>query len=235
MSWDENNFASGLIRLQERIGYSFNDVDLLRRALTHSSCANESGNDGLDNERLEFLGDAVLELFVSGRLFQSYPALNEGQLSRARANIVRGTALAEEAVEIGLGPLLRLGKGEEVSGGREKPTLLADSFEALCGAIFLDAGYEAASAVMERLLASRFFPGRQLVFQDPRSRLQELLQERGMPLPEYSVVEASGPEHAKTFVVQVVSGGESLGQGTGGTKKEAAGRAAEDALHGFEQ
>lgn len=233
VSWDENSFEKGLVCLQEKIGYSFVDTDLLVQALTHSSRANEAGGEEGDNERLEFLGDAALELFVSMRLFAAFPGLTEGQLSRARANIVNGAALAEVAAGLDLGGLLRLGRGEEGSGGREKPTLLADCFEALCGALFIDAGYDRASEVMERLLTSRFFSGRQLVFQDPRSRLQETLQERGMLFPEYSVVKATGPEHDKTFVVEVTSGGEALGEGQGATKKEAAGRAAEDALQGL--
>jgi ribonuclease III len=233
VSWDENSFEQGLGRLQERIGYTFADAGLLVQAMTHSSRANEEGVEVGDNERLEFLGDAALELFVTMRLYAAFPSLTEGQLTRARANIVNGTALAEVAAGLDLGTLLRLGRGEESSGGREKPTLLADCFEALCGALFIDAGYDGAARVLERLLSSRFFSGRQLVFQDPRSMLQERLQERGMAYPDYSVVEASGPEHAKTFVVEVASGGKPLGKGRGATKKEAAGRAAEDALDGI--
>lgn len=206
--------------LEERIGYRFKDPDLHSQAVTHRSL--RVRNPQGDNERLEFLGDAVLDLVVSARLYADFPESREGDLSRKRAFLVSMTTLAELATEIGLGAALRLGKGEESTGGRTKPSILADGLEALLGAIYLDGGLGAAEAVISRLLERPYRElqaGEELA--DYKTRLQELCQERHRTTPSYHRVQESGPDHDKTFEVEARLGRAVLGWGTGKSKKEA--------------
>ena len=207
---------------------------LLERALTHRSFAYENG--GLPtNERLEFLGDAVLGLVVTSALYRNHPDLPEGQLAKLRASVVNMRALADVARGLGgesgkgLGPHLRLGKGEEATGGRDKASILADTLEALLGAVYLEHGIEVASQVIHRLfdpvMANAASRGAGL---DWKTSLQELTAEAGLGVPEYRVTE-EGPDHAKTFTATAVVAAEDLGEGEGRSKKEAEQRAAEQA------
>ncbi|MFK4763711.1 MULTISPECIES: ribonuclease III [Desulfobaculum] len=190
--------------LQTTISYRFSQVKLLQTALTHSSYANEHGNDTEDNERLEFLGDAVLELSTSEMLFAKFPEAPEGQMTRLRAKLVSEPALAEVARELELDRILRLGKGEEMQGGRDRDSLLSDAVEAILGAVFLDGGYDPAKAVVNTMLENRW-PEHCDVrrVKDAKSRLQELTQKLFKERPVYALADSVGPEHAKTFVVQV--------------------------------
>jgi ribonuclease III len=218
--------------LESRIGYRFRDRALLEQALTHRSRAADDPSGGVvDNESMEFLGDAVLGLVVAAALYHEYPDHNEGQMSKTKATVVSTQALARQAVGIKLGEHLLLGRGEEKTGGREKPALLADAFEALVAAIYLDGGIDAASAFLRRELADAMAAGSdpQLVH-DHKSALQERLQATGRPLPDYRVSGETGPDHRKLFSVDVVVGGEVLGSATGRAKKEAEQEAARQAL-----
>jgi len=192
-----------LVSLQETISYRFRQVNLLNLALTHSSYANEQGCE--HNERLEFLGDAVLELAVSEELFNRFPDSPEGVLTKLRAGLVSMPGLAEVAKSLALEGIVRLGKGEESQGGRERDSLLADAFEALLGAVFVDGGYEAARGVVRVLFASRWpeelEPARE---RDFKSRLQELTQREHKSRPIYRLLDSSGPEHEKIFEVELV-------------------------------
>ena len=184
-------------RCQQQLGYRFNDPALLNQALTHRSATGQS------NERLEFLGDAVLSAIISQALFLRYPQASEGDLSRLRASLVKGTALAELARGLNLGDSLRLGGGELKSGGFRRESILADALEALFGAIYLDGGFERCQQVILNLYQARLAAlplGDDL--KDPKSRLQEHLQSRQQPLPVYSVLEVSGAEHARQFKIQ---------------------------------
>ena len=216
-------------RLEAALGTAV-DPALLERALTHRSYAYENG--GLPtNERLEFLGDAVLGLAVTDALFREHPDLPEGQLAKLRASVVNTRALAGVARELGLGRWLRLGRGEEVTGGRDKNSILADTTEAVLGAVYLDRGVDHAIALVHRLFdplmqaASR--EGAEL---DWKTALQELTAARGLGVPDYSLSE-SGPDHAKRFIAVVLVAGEAHGQGAGRSKKEAEQHAAQ-AAHG---
>ncbi len=183
--------------LQERLGCSFTDAGLLVRALTHRS----SGPD--NNERLEYLGDAVLSFVVAEMLFESHPDASEGELSRFRASLVSGETLGAIALELGIGQYLHLGEGELKSGGQRRASILADALEALVGAVYLDRGLEAARALAARLLRQRLeeLPGASEL-KDAKTRLQEWLQGRGLGLPEYTVMEISGEPHEQRFRVR---------------------------------
>lgn len=229
---------SGLMEdLQSKICYQFHNLQLLERAVTHSSYAFETGekNHHLHcNERLEFLGDAVLSLLSSEYLCRRYPALSEGELSRMRSAIVCEGALANYATQIGLGEYLRFGKGESAGGGAKKPAILADAFEAVLAAIYLDAapdGMKAANSFLERFLAAAeaLSPGQI----DSKSFLQVFLQKDGDLPPEYRVVETSGPDHAKLFSVEVYLDSNCIGRGSGTSKRIAEQKAAADALRLF--
>lgn len=205
----------------DRFGHRFADVALLELALTHRSWASEVG-DGSSNERLEFLGDAVLGLAVAARAYERYPDLSEGEFSKLRAQVVNEACLAEIARERELGSLLRLGKGEETSGGRDKPSLLSDALEAVIGAVFLDGGWVDARAVVDRLVGARLEaaveagPGGE----DHKTRLQEWTARRLGEVPVYEV-EEEGPDHAKRFTATVRVRGELWGSGEGRSKKQA--------------
>jgi ribonuclease-3 len=211
-------------RLQSEIGYRFQDRALLMEALTHRSYVNECQEPVKDNERFEFLGDAVIDLVVSEQLMARHPDAREGSLSRMRASIVSEAALASLAASIHLGEALRLGRGEEMSGGRTKPSLIANAFEALIAGIYLDGGME---KVREVLVLHLPFPDeRNLTRGDPKTEIQQRIQAERHITPTYRVVEESGPDHSKEFVVEIMVGDEVLARGSGRTKKEAEQRAA---------
>jgi ribonuclease-3 len=225
--------------LQKRLGYRFRERRHLERALTHSSWRHEARSQGaedpLDNEPLEFLGDAVLGFLVARTLFRWNPDAREGFLTRARSTLVSTGTLAEVAREISLGRCLRLGRGEAASGGEGKETILENTLEALMAAVLLDGGVRAAEGVVLRLFGERMErlrPGADLT-RDDKSRLQELLQSRGLPAPVYTVLRESGLDHQKRFQVVVRVGGRELAQAEGGSKKEAQRSAAQTALDRF--
>ncbi|MBX2810902.1 MAG: ribonuclease III [Myxococcales bacterium] len=221
-------------RLMEALNYSFTRRTLYLEAITHRSFVNEvnggteqeSGTS--DNERFEFLGDAVLDLVVSTELMKRFPSAREGELSRMRASIVHEGALAQLARDIGLGAILRLGRGEQRSGGRERASLLADAFEAMVAAIYLDAGFHATTEVILPLLD--FTAGERLADTDPKTELQHRCQATLKLTPRYRLVASEGPEHEKRFVVEVVVEHDVLGQGTGRSKKQAEQNAAQSVL-----
>jgi ribonuclease III len=216
--------------LEEVLGHAFADRELLAQALRHASWCNEHTDEQLDdNERLEFLGDAVLDLAVGHRLMVRYPQLREGQLSMTRAQVVSEAGLSEVAAQLGLGNWLLLGKGEEKSGGRTKPSILADAFEAILAAVYLDGGFSAALAMVDRLLASRIDSVELKGFYDFKTRLQETSQARLKATPTYRVVQELGPDHDKRFVVAVTIGDDEWARAIGKSKKEAEQMAAADA------
>lgn len=224
-----------LNEFEQRLGLTFTDKSLLLRALTHRSYLNESPFVHSDNERLEFLGDAVLDLVVAELLYQRFPEQREGPLTAMRATLVRRETLADFARKINLGPYLRLGHGEEEGGGRERDTLLCAAFEALCGAIYLDQDLK----VIERLLLPLLDPvltqlrqGR--VSKDAKSRLQEWAQAELNTTPHYVTAGSSGPDHAKEFMVEVRVGADTYGTGKGNSKQKAAQEAAQNALEQIE-
>jgi ribonuclease-3 len=204
------------------------DADLVDRAVTHRSFAYENG--GLPtNERLEFLGDSVLGLVVTEELFRRHPELPEGQLAKLRAAVVNSRALAEVARDLEVGQYLRLGRGEEASGGRDKSSILADAVEALIGAVYIDRGTEPARELVLRLFGELLDGSARLgAGLDWKTSLQELAAGRSLGVPEYQVTE-SGPDHAKTFRATALVGGDAVGEGVGRSKKEAEQRAAERA------
>lgn len=209
-----------LDRLVAELGHTFRDRSLLIQALTHRSFVNENDAPGVeDNERLEFLGDAVIDLVVSDELMTRNPAAREGALSRLRASMVDESALAKLARELDLGEALRLGRGEALSGGRDRSSLLADAFEALIAAVYLDGGFDAARGVLLRRLV---FPDRSAVPPgDPKTELQERLQAQRHLTPTYRVVGEDGPDHSKTFEVELLIDGAVMARAQGRTKKEA--------------
>jgi ribonuclease-3 len=219
-----------LIELQQRISYTFGDPGLLERALTHRSYANEHRLSE-HNERLEFLGDSVLNLIVSERLMENRPRSPEGELSRLRAAVVSEPSLAEAARAIGLGEFLLLGRGEEQTGGRSKDSLLADCLEALVASLYLDGGIEHAAAFIDRSFRDIFERvGGVGGTSDFKTEFQERCQELLKTLPDYRVVSESGPDHRKQFEVELTVQGRVLGRGAGKSKKEAEQRAAKEAL-----
>jgi len=223
--------------LESLLGHHFRSAELLERALTHSSWvaehpAQEGASAPDDNEKLEFLGDAVLTLVVSEALLAAFPEWHEGRLSKGRATLVNAGALAQASRRLELGGHLRLGRGEEKTGGREKAALLADAYEAVIAAIFLDAGLPAARSFIERSLLSFGLAdeSEQLGRPDHKSHLQEILQERGWPTATYRVVAETGPDHRKLFEVEVRVQGRASARGQGNTKKEAEQVAAREAI-----
>ena len=224
--------------LQRAIDYRFRDRGLLEHAMTHTSRANEDVSGGVaDNESLEFLGDAVLGFIVADMLFHDFPNFNEGQKSKMKASLVSTTTLARQAERLSLGEHLLLGRGEEKTGGRRKHALLADGYEALIAAIYLDGGIEQARAFIVReftpLLAEARHGG--LSGQDFKSALQEQLQAADRPLPEYRLTGTEGPDHRKQFQVAVVVDGRWLAEASGPSKKEAEQEAARRALEQLQQ
>ena len=217
--------------LEERLGYRFENRALLAQALTHSSFANERGLER-DNERLEFLGDAVLGMAVASWLYRSCPSAPEGDLSRARSRVVSAEGLARRAREFDLGSALRLGHGEEQSGGRRKQSLLACALEAVIGAAFLDGGLDAARRLVEPWIEVE--AAEAMRAQDAKSDLQELLQGRGQEVPDYRHVAREGPDHDPVFHVECRVADDLVVEASGRSKKEAERRAAALALAEFE-
>jgi len=223
-----------LTLLQETLGYFFEDINLLNKALTHKSFVNERNRTIKNNERFEFLGDSVLDLIVSEFTVKQYAGHREGELSKIRAAVVNEACLAQLARKISLGDLLLLGKGEEVSGGRNKSSLLANSFEALAGAIYFDGGLESARRVFLPLLRGEIENYAETRdFQDYKSNLQEYTQNKLACIPVYKVVKETGPDHNKTFEVAVLIKNEAWGTGKGHSKKEAEQAAAQNAFQSF--
>ena len=205
--------------------------DLLTEALTHRSYLNENKTATAHNERLEFLGDAVLELAVSEHLFQAFPLKPEGDLTAYRASLVKTSTLSQVAHSLGLGQILRLSKGEELSGGRTNNSLLANTFEAVIGAIYLDSGY----STVKDFLATHLFPRLEDIidkglYKDHKSALQELVQSRGSASPEYQVIKEIGPDHDKEFTITVAVNGQDIATGAGKSKQNAQQAAARKAL-----
>ncbi len=223
-----SNDRNAIELLEERIGYQFQDKRLLKQALTHSSFANEQKiNKWEDYERVEFLGDAVLELVSSDYLYRTHPQLPEGELTKMRSSMVCEPALAYCARDIELGRFIFLGKGEEATGGRKRESITSDVMEAVIGAIYLDGGIVPAKAFIDRFILSDL-ENKQL-FYDSKTILQERVQKRGETL-QYVLIEESGPEHDKLFRVEAVIGGHRIGEGSGRTKKQAEQQAAYQAL-----
>jgi ribonuclease-3 len=225
---------AGLRELESRLGHRFSNLHLLDQALTHASLANEDLSGGThDNEPLEFLGDAVLGFIVADLLHRRDPVGDEGTKSRTRAHLVSAPSLARRAADLGLPALLRLGRGEEKTGGREKAALWADAYEALIAALFLDGGLEAAHRFVSDEFA-RALEG-DLSSRDHKSALQERLQSRGQPVPDYVVVAAEGPSHRRLFRVECRLEGRVVSEGEGHSKKEAQQEAARRALQTLER
>ena len=225
---DASTTSAECAALSEALGYDFDDDSWLDLALTHRSWCAEHG-DAPSNERLEFLGDAVLGLSITDSLFRNNPKKAEGDLAKARAEIVSAPVLASIARSVGIGPLLRLGKGEELSGGREKDSILADAMEAVIAAVYLDGGWHAAQTLVVRHLSgasarAETTPGKR----DYKTRLQERAAEMSLPAPEYDI-SSTGPDHGRQFM-STVRVGRTIGRGTGRSKKQAQQQAAKQAL-----
>lgn len=222
---------SDLAALQQRLGYHFGDENLLRLALTHPSVAHEIGAEIEHNQRLEFLGDAVLGLVLTQKLYEQFRGHEEGPLTKARAQLVNQKTLAASAQSLHLGEHLILSRGEETHGGRKRASALADAFEALLGAIFLDGGWEAARAFILREFAPAFGELNVLpLMENPKGELQELLQAQSPHPPEYRTVSVSGPDHDRDFEAVVRHEGRELARGLGKSKKAAESNAAAAAL-----
>ena len=223
--------ADGLADLERRLGHAFADPQLARQALTHRS------HGAPHNERLEFLGDSLLNCAVATLLYERFPALPEGDLSRLRAALVNQASLSEVATALGLGDRLLLGEGELKSGGFRRPSILADAVEAILGAIYLDAGFEAVRAAVAKALADRIdTPGALPLGKDPKTALQELLQGRKLPLPRYAVMRVEGEAHEQTFVVECrVEGLETVATGQGASRRAAEQAAAQGMLEQLEK
>lgn len=218
-------------QLQEKIGIRFHDESVLRQAFTHSSYVNEQrGKRIQDNERLEFLGDAVLELTVSQFLYKTFPKMSEGEMTKLRAAIVCEPSLVKFAELLQFGDLVLLGKGEELTGGRQRPALLADVFEAFVGALYLDQGLDAVFSFMEKYVYPRVDKGEFAQVTDFKSQLQEFVQQDNLGDIQYRIVEEKGPAHNREFVSEVLLNNRSLGIGSGRSKKEAEQQAAARAL-----
>ncbi len=235
-------------QLEARLGYQFSKPELIERALTHSSAipelraghaadASAAGPPPHDIVQLEFLGVAVLDMLASEYLIAAFPEWSEGQLSKSRARLVNAHSLEKAARRLRLGEHFRLGRGEEKTGGRDKPALLADAFEAVVAAVYLDGGLTAARGVLRRVLFEQALEerGERIAESDRKSALQEFLQGRGQPPAEYRLARESGPDHQKKFQIEVWVSGACMASGEGSTKKEAEQRAARSALERLEQ
>ena len=221
---------------QNQIGYQFSNPALLYQALTHKSYSNELKTENIsDNEKMEFLGDAVLDLVLSDQLMRLYVNDNEGQLSKKRASLVNEVTLHESALSLGVGELLRLGRGEASTGGAEKPRILASALEAIFGAVFLDGGFNASQLVIldlfkEKIISLSLMDDFQM---DYKTRLQEKLQKEFKQVPQYHLIGEDGPEHNKVFKVEVAIDNKILGRGEGRSKKQAEQAAAAQALEEY--
>ena len=215
--------------LEEKLGYHFTDRSLLENALTHSSYANEHKADGrTSNERLEFLGDSVLGMVTADYLYRAHPNLPEGDLTRTRAALVCEESLVEVAQRLDLGAYLRLGKGEEAGGGRERPSIVADAVEAVLAAVYLDGGIGSARKLIQRFILDK--EEEKSASRDYKTALQELVQRESGQVLGYRLTGAQGPDHAKIFSVEVDLNGAPIGQGQGRSKKEAEQNAAKAAI-----
>lgn len=226
-----------LMELEKIIGYQFNNTNNLKEAITHRSFANEHRNHQMkDNERLEFLGDAILDLIISKYLFDKYPVMPEGDLSKVRASIVCEGSLAKTARNIDLGAFILLGKGEEMTGGRTRNSILADAFEAVTGAIFVDGAFEDVVKFLQTTLIENVDSlSVEDLYTDYKTILQENIQKESMQPLHYEVVDEKGPDHDKDFYVAVYHGELCLGKGIGKSKKEAEQQAAKTALKALEK
>ncbi|MGN0622288.1 MAG: ribonuclease III [Porcipelethomonas sp.] len=223
------NIDEHIKRFEKVINYSFSDKKLIEEALSHSSYANEKKKVRHSNERLEFLGDSVLSIVVSQFLFVHYTHLPEGELTKIRASLVCEKSLHEFAKQINLGEYILLGKGEENTGGRERPSILADAFEAVIAAVFLDGGLEAAQKHIMRFIPENL-DNRKASFSDYKTVLQEIIQKNPEEKVEYVLADQSGPDHNKAFTIQVCLNSNVIGTGKGRSKKEAEQLAAKEAL-----
>jgi ribonuclease III len=224
-----------LEQLQEHLGYTFGDRGVFLQALTHKSYGHEFFQEKpialRDNERLEFLGDAILDVVISDILLEAFPNANEGQLSKMRAAVVNEKTLAQIARALKIQDFVRLGKGEAQTGGNEKPSILSSTFEALMAAIYLDGGFNAVYPVVRHIFAPLFAEERDLMaFYDHKTQLQEIVQARWKVTPSYHLIEAHGPDHAKIFQIEVRMNGKTLAIATGTSKKEAEQNAARSAI-----
>lgn len=223
---------NGVSEFEQRIGYTFRSRELLRRGLTHKSYSHEAREqDVRHNETFEFLGDSVLGFVIGDLLFRQFPELDEGALSKMKAYLVSAPSLAAKARQFGMGEVILLGVGEEKTGGRKKDSLLANLFEAMIAAVYLDGSIDSARELIERAFLDdiRAIDEQDLLFHDYKTALQELAQGKGLSLPEYTVVDEVGPDHDKKFVVEVRAGG-MRARGEGSSKKEAQQQAARHAL-----
>ena len=220
--------------LEEKLGYTFTNKELLAGALYHSSYANENRGRGItSNERLEFLGDAVLGMVVADHLFRNHPDMPEGELTRTRAALVCEGSLVRVAEALSLGEYLKLGKGEETGGGRNRPSIRADAVEAIIAAVYLDGGIGSARKIIQRFILSRN-PGDVTENRDFKTALQELVQRGGAQELAYQLVGESGPDHDKRFAIQVSLNGKVIGHGEGRSKKEGEQMAAKEAIKNLE-
>lgn len=228
----DKNIKKDIEEIQGVLKYKFQRVETLQEALVHSSYANETKKKNIMyNERLEFLGDSVLSLVVSDYIFNKYKNLPEGELTKVRANVVCEASLADRAKEMNLGKYLLLGKGEENTGGRNRDSILADAFEAVLGALYIDGGFEAARAfILASLSNSIELASTGTVLRDYKTHLQELLQSKSSDKITYNVVNTYGPDHEKTFDVEVATSDCVIGKGRGKSKKEAEQNAAKEAI-----
>ena len=222
---------SAFSELQERLGYTFRDENLLRLALTHPSVAHEQNTPTPHNQRLEFLGDSILGVVLSRELYEKFPGADEGLLTKSRAKLVNAGALAAHGRALGLGAHLVLSRGEENTGGRERASALTDAFEALLGAIFLDGGFDAARDFILREFENDFDSLAEISgIENPKGELQELLQAKSPNAPQYQLVSAEGPDHDRNFICAVLHDGAELARGAGKSKKIAESDAAQAAL-----
>jgi len=223
--------------LEKKLGISFSDKSLVIRALTHRSYLNENKDKDLqNNERLEFLGDAVLELIISFKLFEKYPEKSEGELTSIRSALVRTESLAQQSRDLDVGKYLLMSKGEEDSGGRDKDYLLANTYEALLGAIYLDSGYESCKAFVERTLLKKVDEiVENALFIDPKTKIQELIQAKYKVTPTYQIIKEEGPDHDKYFTVELDVNKRKLSEGYGASKQKAEEDAAQKAIELLEE
>lgn len=216
--------------LEQKLGYKFNNINLLKNALTHSSYANEVRNGFSSNERLEFLGDSVLSIVVSDYIYKHYPNMPEGELTKLRASLVCEKSLCAFSRELELGSYLMLGKGEDKGGGRERDSILADAFEAVLAAIYLDGGMEPARRHVMNFVLRELKHTDDGVFKDYKTALQEIIQRNPEESVTYILIDESGPDHDKSFTVEVRLNSNVIGKGTGKNKKRAEQMAAKEAL-----
>lgn len=217
-------------KLMEKIGYQYKNPELLEDALLHSSYANEGKHPRQSNERLEFLGDSVLSIVVSEYLYNNHPEMPEGELTKLRARLVCEKSLAKYAVQLGLPAAIKLGKGEEKGGGRERPSINADAFEAVIASLYLDGGMAPAKEFVLHYVLPDLEEDEEPSFDDYKTQLQEIIQQNPEERVQYVLTEESGPDHDKRFTVEVHLNSNVIGEGTGRSKKEAEQRAAREAL-----